>query len=281
MLAATGFAGEFSSLAAHARTLPPKVAIALIRNSSAASDPDIGPELRNGGTDKAHADRLIAMVELRAMLENPAKEIDPKALLTAIKSSPLYGDRGVEKEGGNWMARALDRLKNLKPNWEMPQIRPRGGPISGPWIIYLLWGLLGCALVALGYFAFRHLDWKARLARRTKAILEEDEPERTLDEWLRVAEELTAAGKYREAVRALYLACLLQFDEHRVARFVRHETNWEHLARIEASERKPAELDFREPTKAFDQIWYGFRVNGVTDVERFRGWYSQIVGALR
>jgi len=111
-------------------------------------------------------------------------------------------------------------------------------------------------------------------------MLEQDEPERTLDEWLDMANKLTADGKYREAVRCLYLACLLRFDEHLVARFDRGQTNWEHLARIRASSRMPIGLDFESPTKRFDTIWYGHRTRGLSDVDQFKDWYGRITEAL-
>jgi hypothetical protein len=130
-------------------------------------------------------------------------------------------------------------------------------------------------------YAINRFSWSKRLERRAKALLDEDEPERSLDEWLEMADKLEREGKYREAVRSLYLACLLKIDEARIARFERSQTNWEHLARIEASPRRPAELEFREATMAFDHIWYGMRVDGSTDVMRFRNWYRQVTEAVK
>jgi hypothetical protein len=76
------------------------------------------------------------------------------------------------------------------------------------------------------------------------------------------------------------LACLLRFDEHGVARFDRGQTNWEHLARVEASPKRPPSLDFRRATQAFDRIWYGFQCLGAPDVADFRGWYEDVRRAL-
>ena len=112
-------------------------------------------------------------------------------------------------------------------------------------------------------------------------MLEDDEPERSLDEWLAEADTLQAQGRYREAVRALYLASLLRFDEARVARFQRGQTNWEHLTRIEASPTMPKDLDFRATTRLFDRIWYGRIVRGKEDVDQFRAWYLNITNTLR
>jgi hypothetical protein len=111
-------------------------------------------------------------------------------------------------------------------------------------------------------------------------ILEDDEPERTADQWLLQAEKLEAEGKYREAVRCLYLACLVRYDDGRVARFRRHETNWEHLYRIEGSSLNPG-LDFRTPTQRFDKVWYGYQVNGPSDVQEFREVYQRLCDQLQ
>jgi hypothetical protein len=181
----------------------------------------------------------------------------------------------------NWLARALERLKNLK--WDRETKAPNLGFLAGigPLLYYGAWTLISCALLALIYFAVKHFRWRRRLERRAAMLMEDSEPERSLDEWLTLADQLEAEGRYREAVRALYLACLLKFDEALVARFDRSETNWEHLARIETSPKKPPELDFQSPTRLFDQVWYGHKVRGKEDVGQFRNWYVAITEMLR
>jgi len=222
---------------------------------------------------------LVTLLELRALPEKKAPAIDASAVAKGEKKGVLYRDAGVE-EGKNWLGMALDRLRNLKFNLDAPKINAPKAPVFGPWLSVLLWCVLIGAVVAFAYYGIRHIDWKRTLARKSKAVLEEDEPERSLDEWLTAADQLANEGRYREAVRALYLACLLRFDYGRVARFDRRQTNWEHLARIETSPRAPAGIDFRTPTKAFDNIWYGFRTDGMTDVVRFRDWYHSITKAV-
>ena len=112
-------------------------------------------------------------------------------------------------------------------------------------------------------------------------MLSEEEPELSRDEYLEEADRLNSEGRHREAVRYLYLACLLLFDESGVARFVRGETNWEHLRRIEASEKRPGDLDFQPATRKFDVVWYGMRVEGPSDVQAMRDWYVLIAERLR
>jgi|GEM_PF-4910711 len=209
--------------------------------------------------------------------------LDPgvKSDVQRIKSSPLYKDEALAQanwferalEGfGNWISKFLNRHSDdgpSAPGWTGPSL-------LGPWVIYVMWALLAGAALTFLFFAVRMFRWRITLTRKAKTMLEEDEPERTLDEWLERAAMLESQGHYREAVRCLYLACLLKFDELGVARFDRGQTNWEHLRRIEASPNLPGGIDFRPATRAFDLIWYGMRVNGAADVARFRAWYQEI-----
>lgn len=219
------------------------------------------------------------MVDLRVVGEAPPeKGADQQA--KEIKSSPLYRDPGLQEQS-NWLSGAMERIANLIPRNEgRPDVNMPAMAVPG-WIVPMVWVILAALVLVIGYFVLKHVSWKRALKRKAKAVLEDDEPERTLDEWLALADGHLAEGRYREAVRAMYLSCLLKFDEAGIARFIRGETNWEHLARISSSVKKPESVDFRPPTQAFDRIWYGYHIRGREDVEQFRVWYQQIVEALR
>lgn len=214
--------------------------------------------------------------------ESPAAEAGQQA--KAIRSSPLYSDAGV-KPSSNWMARALQRVTDLFGNFRVPRSTRRAAPLPlgalGAFLEFLFIGVIILVIGGFLYFAVRHFHWQRKLKRRAGALLEEDEPVRTADEWLALAEGLTKQGRYREAVRCLYLACLLRFDEAEIARFVRSETNWEHLARIQSSPFRPPDLDFLPATQSFDRVWYGFQVRGLEDVDQFRIWYGQVMMLLQ
>ncbi|MEQ1823201.1 MAG: hypothetical protein ABL949_11870 [Fimbriimonadaceae bacterium] len=200
-----------------------------------------------------------------------------------IKKDPRYNE-AQEGKSANWAARAF---KNLSKLWKRPP-QPTTPNLPSPdltgvglIIRFVAWGLLAAAVFAFIYFVARYFRWKVTLAKRAQAVMDDDEPDRTLDEWLSLANDYERNGKYREAVRCLYLAALMKFDERGVAFFDRGQTNWEHLRRIEASPRLPSSLSFLQPTQDFDQIWYGFRVNGTSDVDKFRGYYNTVVEELR
>lgn len=196
-----------------------------------------------------------------------------------IKSAAVFRDAGV-KGSTNWLGQALERLKNLKIKWPEPKVANPNMSGLGKVAIYIVWGILALVVLVLLYFAARHIRWRSSLTRKARALLDDDEPDRSLDEWLVLADSHASAGRYREAVRALYLACLLRYDLELVARFERGQTNWEHLARIQASSKCPPAPDFRVTTQAFDRIWYGHQGKGLSDVDLFRGWYRQLTEAF-
>ena len=165
-------------------------------------------------------------------------------------------------EGGNWLERLARRVGAAieallrKLFGSGPQMSPLSLNLPLGFVIPIAWALLAVALLAGLIFVLMRVKIRAR-KKRVGGMLEEDEPERTAREWLDRANDLELAGRYREAVRCLYIASLVRFDESNVAKFVRNETNWEHLYRIEASPRMPEGAEFRELTQSFDMIWYG------------------------
>jgi len=254
-------------------------------------DPNCPPEVRNQAKgildsgEPSQAELMRFRSALKAMaVEDKVRSIKldtrSAALAKQIKRNPAFSDKGIQSEA-NWINKAFERLKNLRldadPNIQMPQAKAPG--LEG--LMVVVWVLLGAGVLFLLVWAIRHFSWKRNLERKAKAMLEEDEPERTVDEWLELAESLSASGKYREAVRCLYLACLLRFDEFGIARFDRSQTNWEHLNRIQASLKMPKDLRFEPATQRFDVIWYGNRKAKPEDVAQFRQWYEEVLSRLK
>lgn len=275
--------GQFEESLRKARTVDQ--ALQLAETGPATGNSEV-EQARRRLIDAKPAQREAAVKALReaatrASLESPRPlKADANRLAREIKQNPLYAEAN-QRQGANWLQTALERLRNLFNRDERERRRqPNQMGRSAEWLLPVIWAVIGAIVIAFAWFALRHVSWKGLKKRRRKAVLEDDEPQRTLDEWLALADQLTAEGKHREAVRALYLACLLKFDEHRVARFLRGETNWEHLRRIRASQRLPAGLDFQSATARFDRIWYGHDVRGLEDVQQFRAQYEEVTRRL-
>ena len=220
---------------------------------------------------------IVDAVNLRVLIEIAPAHDAAAPSIKRIQSNPLY--RNVdERRSSNWIGDTLDKVRKLFPKLKQPKVdTPNMPQISGLDVAFraIAWLLLGGLLVTFLVFALRYWSFRQNLKRRASAVLEDDEPERTLDEWLALANQLESEGKYREAIRCLYLACLLKFDEAGVARFVRSHTNWEHLERIQSSPKNPG-IDFLPLTRAFDLAWYGYRVRGPEDVSGFRMEYEHL-----
>ena len=263
----------------------PQQIIDVVRASGRLSkQEDIKARLESASSEdqKTVADDLKAMIEMGAAGEQKSSSTVNQGDAATIKESPIYRDQGFDRRN-NWLSNALRRLDNIrfKPKVDTPRTGSLALSGLGNFVTYFLWTALIIGVLTMLFYTVRYIDWRNALTRKARTLLEDDEPLRTLDQWLELAEEHALAGRYREAVRALYLACLLKFDEHNVARFDRGETNWEHLARIQSSPRLPAGTDFTAATQRFDRVWYGYQVKGQEDVDLFRSWYQQITASLR
>lgn len=81
------------------------------------------------------------------------------------------------------------------------------------------------------------------------------------------AAQLAAAGRHREALRALYLATLVALDRRRVIAFDPTRTNWHYLRQMPRGELRAMFAGF---TKLFDYKWYGDERTSQADYERGR-----------
>lgn len=236
--------------------------------------------LEEGGPDSEAVEAAVGMVRSRAYLEDHQASIggDPAQEARAITASRAYGDLST-KHDSNWIAKSLDKIRRLIQGQErntpsrVQRVETGGGV---PFLVAAMWAMLAVAAGLFLYLAFRNFSFKRSLKRKAMALLEDDEPQRTADQWLEEAARLESQGRYREAIRCLYLASLLRLDELHVAAFERSQTNWEHYRRFESSPVKPPGIDLLQPTRAFDRFWYGSEPCGPADLEGFRGLYRSL-----
>lgn len=211
----------------------------------------------------------------------------PEERVKEILSNPIYHDQ-TSAEKNSWLNDALETLFRKIGDW-FSNLMPKGGPSGGmmggvPVVTNLVIWVLVAAVAAFFIFMIASIAYKKRKAETAAnegGLLEDDEVNRSADEWLTQADKLANEGRFREAVRCLYLASLIRLDEARILRFERHETNWEHLYRYkDAPGRLPA-FDLTPLTQQFDQIWYGFNTEGMPDVVWFRSEYQILLDAIR
>ena len=256
---------------------------------SLQADPSFKDLTKPVGDWKMTKENLLDLLEAREVLGQKAKGdvASPQNTAKEILSSRSFTDSGVSGER-NWLSRVFEKLfeeiaeilnrlfGNRRTNLD---IKPPS--VSLGFLTPLVWVIIGAAVVAFLIFVIMKFRIGPLKKKKLGGLLEEDEPERTADEWLSRADELAALGRHREAIRCLYLACLVRFDDANVARFVRSETNWEHLRRISVSPKRPETVDFRPATEMFDLIWYGYKPTGEDDMRKFRAIYQNLCQDLK
>ena len=72
----------------------------------------------------------------------------------------------------------------------------------------------------------------------------------------RLAEEAYGLGRYREALRLLYVALLQELDRAGAIRLLKHKTNWDYRREIERS-RQDLGQAFGPFTELYEAKWYG------------------------
>jgi hypothetical protein len=170
-----------------------------------------------------------------------------------------------------------EEIRREDPEAEGPHVRGGTGPrVSSPstgggfsavgWVLLAGLGLAVLALAVYLYLSSR----RAARAPKTKAVREgevpaESEAQQVMEEspaelW-RQAENLAGEGRFREAVRVLYLALLARLHRQQFIRFEPMRTNGEYVRQVQLSERAPAELHepFVRMTGLFEARWYGER----------------------
>ncbi len=257
LLPASLVAGPFSDLEAR---------------SGSRSDAEVTNALRGLAGDDVEAKTALeagpasvrAYIGLRASMEG-----------ASVAKPPAISTPGNERIASNWLGKAFDRL-----HWPKFDTSSDRGPSvdGGPWLTIFMWGVLALLGGLAVYLLVRYVRLPG-LRRRAKPLAP-DEPLRTADAWLEEANTLLAQGRFREAVRGLYVAGLMRFDEAGVARFDPNQTNWEHLRRIESSPKRPFDSDVRGATSLFDRCWYGHLPSSAADVATMRGWYEGLVRLL-
>jgi hypothetical protein len=198
----------------------------------ASAEPDLSPEAFTRSDDeaaRAEARRILAAPEYREFAESRGR-----GLRTLVERILAY----------------LFRPREL-PDMEL------GGfaiPMPPVWA-FVAFGaaLLAIVIVALVLTRTR----KERVARAKDDGAEsspEDPRDRPPEAHLDDAAMLARDGRYREALRSLYLATLVSLDRKREITFDPTRTNWHYLREMPRGERRD---DFGTFTRLFDYKWYG------------------------
>jgi hypothetical protein len=184
---------------------------------------------------------------------------------------------------------ALNRLwKSLLKvfNFKNSFAESRGSDLQLPsgilnWLTYVLWGAFVGVLVL---FAMRLR--KLRATGRPKPVVIPAMPDLADeqiaanqlpdDEWSALARQKIAAGEFRQALRALFLAILALLASHRFIAVERWKSNSDYEKELRRKARSELIALFALSRLGFERCWYGADSITSEDLERYHGIYERI-----
>lgn len=204
--------------------------------------------------------------------------------ITEAKKDPIYHDQGGLTES-SWMADSAKKMQDWFDSLDFRVETPAGAAPNFPSIspdfieaaIYI--ALAACALMLIKVFA-PFFKRNIKVAKSRSGLITEEEAGLSIDEWLARADEFIADGRHREAVRCLYIACLIRLDESKKLDLKSFETNWEHYRRFTRN-KFSQQFDLKTPTEGFDQFWYGNKDCTESDALQFRSYYESVTETLK
>ncbi len=166
-------------------------------------------------------------------------------------------------DGIEWLSEAIDSLT------------PEGRPLSSTWVDELAHspGLI-LALIGLVFVILGIVMWRIFQQRRLQTVTETAQGESALpdlteehiaadalpeEEWRTIASKLMAEGKFRLALRALYLASLAYLGRQNLIVIQLFKSNRDYLREVQRRQHAFPEMQnpFLQNIRLFEQSWYG------------------------
>jgi len=147
------------------------------------------------------------------------------------------------------------------------------------------WTPIAVAALAAAVFLF-FVVWALRDRPRSAGAAAGDtkagpaRPGRWKEDYSRQAEEAYRDGRFREALRLLYVAFLRELDHAGVIRLVKYKTNWDYRREIQANQRDLA-LIFGPFTELYEAKWYGQEHCTAGHYEAAKRLYDEARGVAR
>jgi hypothetical protein len=254
-----------------------------------------GSSLETGASQNKPGNQPLTQPELdrqiEGVLQNPEfswrEKAGPNGTSPARKRESIF-DRWMASirqmlvSFGSWLSRVLRSL--LKPfDFRSPAAQPAGPEAalsSGLFnaLAYLLWAAFAGTLIL---FVIRILNIKATrlplsVAPPPKPDLADEEIEANQlpdNEWYALAREKMAAGEFRQAQRALFLAILSYLAAHHLITVQRWKSNTDYEIELVRKAKHLSELPrlFAQSRLAFERCWYG---SGTVTPEGFAQYHT-------
>lgn len=261
---------------------------------------DLRAALEDATRPKSHGAIAGVLALLLAIsLATPAaraQDVPPEANVEAVQAQSNVSDedvvarrraheilsrdifRDVEARRHDGLTDLIERMLSWLFDHELPEVDGPSVPapqlpLPGP-IFFVVVGVLFAVAVALFLYLSRTKNEDATALSVVKVEVIPDPRERSPDAWIGDASALAAQGRFREALRALYLATLVSLDRSAWIRFEPSLTNWQYLRQMRAGSVRN---DFRAFTSTFDVKVYGGETVGAADYAACRELAERIV----
>lgn len=236
-------------------------------------------EARKSGIDLLAALRVLAtaLILITPLAAQEAREVEHSIQETQREPGfafrqPREPDSAEAKE--NWILRSLraighlidDFLEWIRPKKDQPPELPSAG-LSPQVTQNILIGLAVVLILGLGFYLYRNRlpgssSTVAATALPSPDLNREDLRPDALPEasWLALADDYTARGDYRLALRALHLAGLRRLGERGLITIASTKSGGEYGRELERRSRpQPAVFPlFSTNLHRFEEAWYGF-----------------------
>ncbi len=222
-------------------------------------DPEFVGEINVGDEAQHFSAREVALLRLRGAIAQldaiPTDNTEARlAKLRAVLARPEF----------NTPMTLWDRFWRWLTRWVSDLLPARGAISEAGWLgllIRLLPWIVAIATLAAILWLLSY--WLQRILRafvtdaRTAGMHDDGDLPATAAEARQQARAAAQSGNYRDAVRRLYLAALLQLAEHDLIAYERSLTNREVLGRV--PEDSPIRPHLEPVVATFDRVWYGIR----------------------
>ena len=241
---------------------------------------------------------LLACLWFGAPLSARAQESqaanDPaqvKASLNRILSNPEFQPETVQESAVSrffkWLGDKWDEFwkwfrKALGFDRERSQGPPNPTSAILSWIfirVFILAGVILLAYLIRGAI-LRYLDSRDTQQSRKKSAFDIDSADadmvREPDVWVQQAHTFANSGDYRRAIRALFLAILLQLDRAGAIEYQRFRTNGDYLRLLRGKGYDALVQAFRPFVLDFEIRWYGDRITAENDYRNCLNEYERL-----
>jgi hypothetical protein len=215
---------------------------------------------------EAHTAVLTQLSALDAWDRSQYAPADAQAIVAQLEGSGQIrtGPTWVEQSWANFYKAFADAFKRFL-NW-FGDLFPSGSPgempeINPSWIRAVFFISVVALLAAIAYLIWQIIgNRRSNQPQGAFAFSPEDAELLALppNELRARATRFASEGNYREALRHLYIAMLLNLDEREVWRYDARRTNWEHIAALEKNTTHNLLVTpLADITRRFDRVRYG------------------------